>query len=456
MIRAKIDPDSLTSEQLYTLVDEYMKSDQYASYMKAQAYYEGRHEILDRPAGSANTEVNNTIVNNFPGYIVDVNVGYFLGNPVAYTSGEKEADLLEQIQEIFDLNDEQNVNMELGKTNAIKGRSYELIYADEEANPRFAPIQPENLILIYNTSVEPKPLCAIRFWLVPDLFEDEETLHIVLYTDTQIINYVGIGDSLTEDSRESHAFGMVPVVEYINNDERQGDFDKVITLVDAYDKVQSDTANDFESFADAFLLIRNMSGTEESDLDDMRRKRAILVDDDGDAKWLVKDVNDNAQENYRERIEADIHRFSLTPNLTDEKFAGNVSGVALAYKLWGLEQNAAQKERKFKKSLQQRLKLISNFLGVKGKDIDYQNISLNFSRNAPPALPELVEIVTKLKDFVSDETLLAFLPFVDDPAEEQDRLEVQRGTTIDLDKFPNPIRDSEYMTEPDEAEEEIQ
>jgi len=456
MLKAKLDPQELTAEKIYKIVDEYMKSDQYASYFIAQGYYEGRQAILDRTAGSTNVDVNNRLVNNFPGYIVDVNVGYFLGKPITYTSAKKDAGILDELQDTFAYNDEQDENMVLGKSAAIKGTVYELLYADEEANVRFSPVQPENLIMIYNTLVEPEPIVAIRFWIVPDLFSDDETMHVTVYTDTQIIEYEGTGDSLNEIERKAHSFGAVPVIEYLNNDERQGDFDKVIQLIDAYDKAQSDLANDFESFADAFLLIRNMSGTEDDDLKEMRKKRVILVDDDGDASWLVKEINDGAQEHYKDRLQDDIHRFSLTPNLTDEKFAGNVTGIALQYKLWGIEQKAAQKERKFKKALQRRIELIFNFLSLKRKEFDWRDVSISFTRNAPPALPEIVEMVIKLRDFISDETLRAALPFIDDPAEEGRRVELQREGKVDLDEF-NPVKETGFVTEPDEvrvAEEE--
>ena len=450
MLKAKLDPQELTAEMIYKIVDDYMKSDQYASYFIAQGYYEGRQAILDRTAGSTNVDVNNKLVNNFPGYIVDVNVGYFLGKPITYTSSKEDTGVLEELQACFSYNDEQDENMELGKSMGIKGRVYELLYADEEANVRFSPVQPENCIMIYNTLVEPEPIVAIRFWVVPDLFSDDEMLHVTVYTDTQIIEYEGTGDSLDEIERKAHSFGAVPVIEYINNDERQGDFDKVIQLIDAYDKSQSDLANDFESFTDAFLLIRNMSGTEDDDLKDMRRKRVILVDDDGDANWLVKDINDSAQENYKERLQEDIHRFSLTPNLTDDKFAGNVTGIALQYKLWGIEQKAAQKERKFKKALQRRIELIFNFLSLKRKEFDWRDVSVNFTRNAPPALPEIVDMVIKLRDFISDETLRAALPFIDDPVEEGRRVEMQREGIIDLDEY-NPVKETGFVTETEEV-----
>ena len=64
---------------------------------------------------------------------------------------------------------------------------------------------------------------------------------------------------------------------------------------------------------------------------------------------------------------------SHVPHLCDESFGGNLSGVAIAYKLWGLEQLCAMKERKFKKGLQRRIELITNILNIKGGHYDYKD-----------------------------------------------------------------------------------
>ena len=253
-----------------------------------------------------------------------------MGKPVTYAPVEGAEKVKEEIQNVFDYNDEQAENAQLAKTASIKGTAYELLYVDEDANARFNIVEPDNMILVYDDKITPSPLYALRYQI-----KDKMT-YAELYTKEEIIQFEGEGDELNEVGRDSHPFLEVPVVEYPNNDEAQGDFEKVLTLVDGYDKSQSDTANDFEYFADAYLKIKNMSGTNGDDVADMKAKRVILVEGDGDADWLTKTIQDTAMENYKTRLQTDIHTFSMTPNLTDESFAGNLSGIALQFKLWGL------------------------------------------------------------------------------------------------------------------------
>ena len=59
----------------------------------------------------------------------------------------------------------------------------------------------------------------------------------------------------------------------------------------------------------------------------MKKNRVMLLPQDGDASWLIKQTNDAAAENIKTRLDKDIHRFSGVPDMSDENFAGNASGV---------------------------------------------------------------------------------------------------------------------------------
>lgn len=114
------------------------------------------------------------------------------------------------------------------------------------------------------------------------------------------------------------------------------------------------------------------------------------------------------------------------PHMCDDAFGGNLSGVAISYKLWGLEQICSIKERKFKKSLQRRIELIANILNIMGHNYDYRDIIPKFRRNRPQNDLETAEIVTKLSGDLSRETRLQMIPFVENVQEEIDRLDKEK------------------------------
>lgn len=412
-----------------------------------QNYYEGRHAILDRQMIDPH-KPNNRIVNGIPAYITDTVIGYFMGKPISYTGDET---YMEALNEIFDGNDEQDHNSELAKAQSVKGCGYELLYTDEESNVRFADIPRESVIYVETADVESYPVMAIRIYTVEDLEKTEKEFYDV-YTDAEVITYEKKVDSngridYVENERQQHYFGEVPVVQYKNNKEMMGDFEGVITLIDAYNITQSDTANDFEYFTDAYLLMTGASlGAPDDELtDEQQRQQAIynmkenrvieLPDKESSAKWLIKDINDTAVENYKNRLRGDIHTFAKVPDLSDDEFGTALSGVAIAYRMMNLEQVCATKERKFKKGLQRRIRLITNILNTQGKQWDYKDIEIQFSRNLPQNLHELAEIVGMLAGRVDDEKLISLLPFVEDPSDTLEKLKNQKEESVDLSQY---------------------
>lgn len=226
-----------------------------------------------------------------------------------------------------------------------------------------------------------------------------------------------------------------------------GDFELVIPLIDAYDATQSDSVNDAEAFADAYLALigmeldtdepENGSVSEgEKQIRTMKDNRVLLIPPGGDAKWLVKEINDTYIENLKTRIASEIHKFSKTPALTDQDFAANASGVAIKYKLMGLEAMTAQKERAFRKGLQRRIELICNMLSVKGTKYTYTEVGMSFKRNVPANLTEIADALTKVGHILSKETQVGLLPVDTTYAEERERMmaEAEDGYSVPLDE----------------------
>ena len=421
-------------------------------YTTAQKYYMGQQKILDRVMTDS-TKPNNKLVDAFAAYITDVNVGYFMGQPVSYSSTDKT--FMEKVQEIFDLNDEQDENVQLAMDASIYGIAYELMYMDEDAQIRFNRVHPGNMLVIYDTKITPKPWAAIRVYSTGYLDDAlEEDLYLEIYTDDTITLYKTdkeVSQLIEDGATTANPFGIVPVNVFPNNDTLQGDFDKVKSLIDEYDKAQSDTANDFEYFTDAYLHIHNMN-LGEQDIKELKEKRVLQTEGEaaGSIEWVIKEIQDLATENFKNRLQADIHRFSKTPNLTDEAFAGNLSGIALAYKLLGMEWTASTKERKFKKGLQNRLMLIATMLNIKGGKYEYTDIKMEFNRNLPQNTAEIIEMLVKLAGRISEETFLTQIPFIDDPAKEQKIMD-EEATANALRTNPRGVvvLDKPIVEEPD-------
>ena len=350
------------------------------------------------------------IQRDMPKYVTNTAVGYFIGKPVAYSSQDDA--FLQALQDIFDYNDEQDENAELAKGCSISGSCFEMLYMDEDAMIRFAKIEPDNCILIYETGRK-EPMAALRFIHSRDR-DGNPVKKVEFWTSTECWYFVSLhGGPLELTDIAEHYWQDVPFIEYTNNEERLGDFEGILTLIDAYNRAQSNTANFFQYNDEAILKVMKIGDVQPRDIRDMKEAGAILLEDGGDIDWLIKEVADTALENYKKRLREDMHLLSSVPNLNDENFSGNLSGVALGYKLWGLEQICATKERKFKRALQRRIELITTMLNIQGGHYDYRDIDMQFRRNKPQNLLESAQIVTTLSGELSRESRLQLLPTVE-------------------------------------------
>jgi len=296
---------------------------------------------------------------------------------------------------------------------------------DEDAQIRFTKVHPGQGIMICETGFD-TPLLMLRIIYSKD--KDNNPIKKVEMWDKEQCWYFRSFNNgpLDLEDIQPHYWGDVPFVYYINNEDRLGDFEGVVSIVDAYNRVQSNTANYFQYNDEAILKVLKMGDVRSQDIADMKEKGAIILEDGGDIQWLIKEVSDSPLENYKNRLREDMHIFSNVPNLTDENFGGNLSGVAVSYKLWGLEQICAIKERKFKRGLQRRIELITNMLNLMGGNYDYRDIDIQFRRNKPQNLLEIAQIIQMLADLLSKESRLKMLPDVDNPQEELEKLREER------------------------------
>jgi SPP1 family phage portal protein len=394
------------------------------------SYYRGKHKILQRQVAGLGLP-NNRLVVNHAKYISGIVVGYVMGKPVKYT-GEQIKDILNTYRD----NDIISHDAELGKDLSVFGIALELHYmsSSDPPMPQSSVIDPGQVFLVVDDTVEYKSLFAVHYYPKYDMHNSQEGWHVWIYTASNITQYhsanLGKNDFVLVDQQE-HFFGAVPVIEFWNNEEQQGDFEQQLTLIDAYNLLQSDRVNDKEQLVDSILKVVGMSLGDT--LDDSIKSIQLLKqfkvlempNPDSDASWLTKSLNEDQVELLRKSLKNDIYESALVPCLTDEHFASNASGVAMEYKLFGLEQLAQVKERYFVQGLRERLKLYANILRVKGKAVDVSDVEITMTRNLPTNLLEIAQLISILDGKVSNGTLISLLPFVSDVAAEQERLAEQ-------------------------------
>ena len=398
---------------------------------KLENYYNANNEIKNRVMKDV-SKPNNKIANAYASYITDTLVGYFIGEPITYTSNDDV--LLQDLNMMFEYNDEADENAELAKNASIYGVAYEMLYLSEEDKMiRFKALNPKEVIPVFDKTIEQNLLAVIRYYDDYDYVENK-TFTIVEVIDNVKVRRLRLDNTFTQLDEYQHYFSMVPVAIFKNNEDEIGDFEQVISLIDAYDKMESDSLNDFEYFVDAYLALYGYNA-DSDDVAKMKENRVLLMDEGTSAEWLVKQTSDAYVENMKNRLDKDIHKFAKCPNMSDQEFASNASGVAIKFKLLGTENLVSIKERKFKRGLQQRLELMSMINSVLREGFDWRAIDIIFTRNIPSNDTDIANMVNTLKDIVSEETLLAQIPFVDDVQTELEKLKAEREENKELNPF---------------------
>ncbi|MED4377973.1 phage portal protein [Schinkia azotoformans] len=439
----KVKTGTIPTAELVTKIIEKFKNADIPRLTNLESYYQVNNKIKGRILDSS--KPNNKIAHGFAKYITNMATGYFMGEGIRIEVDDEE--YKERLTKVLDQNMDDN-HFEISKEMSKKGISFELLYMDEKSEIRFRKFNAEEFIPVYSFSVSEFLEFAIRIWREEDLLSDKKIDYAEVYTKNEIITYEKDADRevYVEVGRDAHLFDDVPVIVYWNNEEMKGDYEDVLTLIDAYDKAQSDTANDFEYFTDAYLVLIGAGAgfekaNDETDSDaikTMRQERILLLDENGQAQWLIKQVNDTAVENFKNRTYNDIFFLSLVPALTDESFAGNLTGVAIRYKLIGLEQLAAMKEYKFLPAYKKKIRLITRQLNLKyNRSYDPNKVTTYFDRNMTDNIKELAEVVSLLDGIISKETQLSILPFIKDIKEEFKKVLEDKAREGDYENLGN-------------------
>lgn len=354
----------------------------------------------------------------FPRYITEVHTGYFLGLPptVAYggAAGARYAALSREL-------DLPHLYFDLGRDLSICGAGFTLVWA-ERGGVKVCRCDPCGCFAIRSGDAGAPLLAAVRLFA-----SGRGETRGVLYTAERLVPFVWDGTGVTLGAAEENLLHTIPLLPFYNNCQGVGDFEMVTGLVDAYNVLLSGALDDMQSVANAFLALYGMQGTTQRDIEQANRSRILSLSEGGRAEFVVKNLNHEALGQLEVNLRRSILQLSMTPDLCDEHFAGNSSGVALQYKLWGIEQVRAAKERTFTDGLRALLAVLTEGERLLGRSVDLTGGEVTFYKNLPQDNAALAETLLSLSPLLSRQTILENLPWVADAQEELRRRAAENG-----------------------------
>lgn len=450
-------------------------------------YWHNNKRLMDRS--------DNRIASGFAKFITNMRVGYMLGKPIQFKYSEDTADVDQKVDDMlkdFNRDNDEEYHEKVMKTNlSITGRAYELMFAGEAEQDdkgdyqvpdvKMRPVDPATAFVVYDTSIDRHSLFGVRYYVVN--YDSKQQYYIDVYTADTTYHFKSDDAIQSPDGnyslldQEQTNFGGVPLTEYINNENRTGDWESKLDEIDAYDLAMSEMANSEEDFANAKLMINGDIDFSDSMKTLTKPDGKPILDDEGQpvkvpqidtkdpflwlkpafhdnpngstvvpssAQYLVKQLNEQGWKIFIDQLTSDIHKDTNTPNTTDEAFSGQSSGVALMYKLFGEDQERAMQESLYRRGLHRRLKLLGRFWKhnrVLKDPAVMDNYKPDFQPNLPRNNADIVNIAVQLNDtgLLSDQTLREFISTVTGVSADAEEQRLKDEAEQDPDQDTTPL-----------------
>lgn len=340
---------------------------------------------------------------------------------------------------------------EIIKNGCEYSKAYELLYmsSDDMPVPKTASISPLNGFVVFDDTVENNSLYGIYFneymkgkdWFMTFYIYDSVNVYEREYL-AKDIKEIKLDDyPITAETGKPHNMGRVPLTEYLNNKEEQSDFEQVIELIRDRSSIHNLNIKDMKEIAKNYLKGRNIkfAGITEQEKQTSKIKAAELqlieVEADTDAPndditILSKTENYSSVDVFGGDIDSKIYDLSLIPDLTSDTFAGNITGVALEFKLLPFKEMIKTKDPAIERLYRRRNKMYIDALSLNNTEyewFDAGDIIITTNRNWTKNIVELGSLIQTLKNtgLFSDKRLTNIMPDVDYD-EEQTQLTIER------------------------------
>lgn len=393
----EIDKNGITPELLWKIINKHQGNAKYNErlYQRYMTMKEAVPIFKREPRFDESNPINNRINHDFFGEIIDFKTGYFAGKPASYsysttqeaeeaTGGKEAIDAATQALTDFIIrNNMHDVDMETTKFASTYGYSGRLFYIDTEGNERVMPVHGYETIILSKTNIA-EPQYAIRYYKTYDI-NDKQEWTVEFYDNTNIYTYRGMLSQLEFVEQRPHMFDYCPLQGIANNEELMGDSEKVLAQIDDYDKVLSDNSNEVEAFAHAYLIFEGLR-IDDNTIEKGQKTGSFVFPatgtQQGKAYYLTKNINDTFTEHHLQRLEENIYQGSKTPNLKDAAF-GTASGIALKFKILGLETKCGMCEAKKRNADMHMFKVLASSWAKKRIAFDPLQAVVEYKRNFP-------------------------------------------------------------------------
>lgn len=404
------------------------KSEEYEYYQFGDDYYRGRNtEIMNRNPKcyieglgviTNPYKANHKLASGYLQKIIDQKVNYLLGNGAVIKDESLDMDK-------YGLDFDEFLQ-DLATTASKKGKAWLYLYIDN-GSLKMTEIIPEQIFPFYDKYGKLEKV--IRQY--DDVDEKGKIVHVVLeYTKDGVKEYRQERNKLEEIGNSGHytlqrtapngalvseeelTFGIIPFIELKNNSECLSDLYQVKPLIDIYDIVNSDFANNIDDMQEAYFVIKNFQGDNYDDfLNQLKQSKAVKVGEDGDVQANQLQIPTEAREVFLNLTDKNIFKFAMAVDTT-QLSGSSLTNVAIKAQFADLDLKTDKFEGEIRKFFRALVEFINNF---EKKNYDDEIL---FNRSLVINEMEVIDAVNKSAMIISRKTMLDNHPLVEDTDEE--------------------------------------
>lgn len=424
---------------------------------KARNYYRNRTDILtgepkkkeeqeERPLRNA----DNRIPFNFHGLLVNQKASYMFAAPPLFDLGDKTAN--KQLTGFLgDKYAKVCKDLCIEASNCSVGWLH--LWKDDKGGFKYAVVPAEQIIPVWNKSLEKELEGVLRTYQEADEATGDTYIVYEYWSDTTCnayrvkscddINLISpyqmfIADPQTGEATEtySHGIGEIPFFPFFNNNIDTDDLVNIKPLIDSYCKVFSGFVNDLEDIQEVIFVLTNYGGADLGEfLSDLKNYKAIQVESGGtDDKSGVSTLTIELPVEAREKLLATTRKciFEQGQGIDpDPQNFGNSSGVALNFLYSLLELKAGLQETEFKLAFGRFIRCVCRLLHISIKD---DTIIQTWTRTSVKNDSELAEIAAKSDGIISQATIVAHHPWVEDSEAEMEAIKEENSEQEERNK----------------------
>ena len=465
-------------------INRFRRSKKYLDMIAGDNYYSGKHDILNKRRTAIGDDGKLTVIENLPNNrivdnqyrkMVNQKVNYIVGQPFVFAT--ENTAYLEAVKPYIQTKKFLKMLKELVKDSMNGTMSWVYPYYDEQGKFAFKRFRPFEILPMWKDADHTIMDAAIRVYEViayegieekvvtkVEVFNPDGIYYFELKDENLIPEAPFFEPYFTTTDGEGNALAFnwdrIPLIPFRYHADEVSLITMCKSIQDGLNKIESQWEDQMEEDPrNTIMVLVNYDG---QNLGEFRRNLAqygavkvrSMDGNHGDVKTLQIEVN---AENYKaiiEQFKKAIVENCMGYDAKDDRIGANANEMNLKSMYSDIELDTNGMETEFQSAFEELLWFINCHLAnTHVGDFEGEDVEIIFNRDIMLHESAVINDIRNSVGILSDETLIAQHPWVDNPEEELKRMKAQKEAELEMYGGFGQSSTSQVKQDPDEPEE---